>query len=698
MRRNYFVAQENINDCGVACLLMILKAHGGNMLASELKVLTKTNKRGTNAFSLVEAAKKIGFKAEGFRCDQINQINSFPCIGHVVINNDYHHYVVIRKLNYKKQQVLISDPAVGNKWLSFAEFTKIWTKVIIACQPERPLIKLSSNRKLISYLLTLIKPQLKRVGLVLLLSFLVIGLNIINALYLKLIVDEYGSLLIHLSYLFLFFAIVVILKAIADYVRNYLLIVINKNVSKALIMDTYNRLISLPYSYFSNQQTGDLMARINDLNYVSELIGQATLILFVDFILIIIAMLMLGYLNFTLFMIVLMIILLYLVVVCLYSLRIKNYIKQSQLKKGVFYSSLVETIKGLKTIINLNIKSKIKSKVSNKFADLLENNYAFACLINRQATFKNIILGVGFNLILYVSSVLYWRQQITLGEIVLFNSLLVYFMEPIKSIFEAEPLLRNALNALERIMALARVEVSLNKGNVKQLKGAIKVRNLAFSYDDLNYVFTNLNLNIKAQSKVLITGASGSGKSTLAKLLCGYYKTPIGTITIGGIALKDYHEQAFANDICYISQNETLFSDSLYYNLVLDRTLAENKVAEIKEIMGIKEILLKRGIDDSYLIAENGSNFSGGERQRFILGRSFLKEANVYILDESTNEMNSSLERFILNQIFKRFADKTIIVIGHRLTNKDLFDQVISLPKEEGGKNESINKGGITTN
>jgi ATP-binding cassette subfamily B protein len=672
------VAQDNMSDCGIACLLMILKTYGGNVSKSMLRSITKTNKMGTNAFSLIEGAKELGLEARGFRCKDLEQISSFPCIAHVIINGTYHHYIVIRSINKKKKRVIISDPANGNKTLNYNEFNQIWSKIIITFKQSGPITKVNPNRKLVSFLINIIRPHTKKISLVVILSLFIIVLNIINTLYLKIIVDQYGQAFSDLYYLFLFFVMVVLLKIIADYIRNRLLIFINRQVDQTLIIDTYQHLISLPYSYFSNCQTGDIMARINDLSYVRELISRASIVLLVDFCLVIFALLMLYYINVILFIIVVIVLILYLIIVYFYSSKIKNYITQNQAKRGSFYAYLVETINGIETIKNLGIKSNIKKRVSELYSDLLKNNYCFERLLNQQIIIKDLIIGLGFNTILFIGSIFNSYQQITIGEIILFNSLLIYFLEPIKSIFDAEPLFRSAFNALKRVLDIYEVENRSFNGHLNTLEGDIKICNLSFSYDNINSVFNNLNLEIKAQSKVLITGASGSGKSTLAKILSGYYQVETGFIQIGNDDINDYNKKAFQNSICYVSQNEFLFSNSIHYNLVLDRLIEKERVEQIKELTQINEMLKVKKIDDSFLITENGMNISGGERQKIIIARSLLKDANIYIFDEITNEMNIELERHVLMEIFKKFNNKTIIVISHRDINSDLFDQVIN--------------------
>ena len=137
-KRYPFVKQEGIKDCGVASLLMIIKYYKGYVGIEELRDMTKTDKKGTTAYHLIEAAKKIGFEAIGIKCT-INDITKnkviLPCIAHVTLEDSYYHYVVVYEVNFNKKEVLIADPSNKIKRISFDDFNKIWNNVLITLYP-----------------------------------------------------------------------------------------------------------------------------------------------------------------------------------------------------------------------------------------------------------------------------------------------------------------------------------------------------------------------------------------------------------------------------------------------------------------------------------------------------------------------------------------------------------------------------------
>ena len=190
----------------------------------------------------------------------------------------------------------------------------------------------------------------------------------------------------------------------------------------------------------------------------------------------------------------------------------------------------------------------------------------------------------------------------------------------------------------------------------------------------------NINLKLKKQ-KILILGKSGSGKSTLFKLLMRYYEIPRNQITINGYDINDYKDDVIKHNFSYISQNEILYTDSIYNNLKIDKNITEEQIIEISKKCFIDEFLNDLGLN--MLIEENGYNLSGGQRQRIILARALLKNFEVLIIDEGLSQMDINLERKILKNLFKMYENKMIIVISHRLDNMDLYDRVIELKNGE---------------
>ncbi|MDD6480305.1 MAG: ATP-binding cassette domain-containing protein, partial [Clostridium sp.] len=179
--------------------------------------------------------------------------------------------------------------------------------------------------------------------------------------------------------------------------------------------------------------------------------------------------------------------------------------------------------------------------------------------------------------------------------------------------------------------------------------------------------------------KIVISGYSGSGKSTLSKIICGYLEIDNDMIYIDGIDINSHNIIKLTRDVCYISQKEVMFTDSIYNNIIMERDISYEKFLEVCKITGVDTMVKSKLHSYNFLLEEGGFNISGGERQRIILARALLKDASIYIFDESFSEMDVDSEGKILSKIFGYLADKTILVISHRDNNNLLFDKCFTI-------------------
>lgn len=675
------VKQENLKDCGAACLLMMIKKYGGNYPMEQLRTLLKTDKKGTSALNLINGAKKVGFDARGYYCDDIKTIKC-PVIAHVIMKKSYHHYVIIDDINYDKQIIKILDPASGFRKYTFAEFDKIWSKNIITMIPFRKIDNINTFTSVRKTIYSLIKPYIKHFFIIFVISILLTMLNILNTYYFKIIVDRNLSLY-NFTYLGIFFAIVIFIKTMFNYLKNRLLIYIDKKIDFDLISKTLKHLFLLPFQYFHTRTSGDIIARINDLTYVKEFINKIASIILIDFVLIVGSIIFMININQTLFLITTLILLLYIIIVLIFNKTIKLAIIKNQENNAKVSSLLYETISGIDTIKNLGVEQKMLIKNINTYQEFLNDNYSFSKKYFFANIFKELITSFGTLTLIYFGGLLILQKTILIGDLVVYIFFFNFFIDPMKNIFEIEPLLKSSSNAILRITDFFQIK---EEGKVasKIQNADIIVKNLEYSYNDITKTFSNFNLKINSGEKVLLTGKSGTGKSTLIKLIMKQLDIKKGNIYISNNKIENYSYQEINQAISYVSQNETLFTDSLYNNIVMERNVSEQEVKDLFKLIEIDQIISKHQIDEHMLLEENGLNLSGGERQRIIMARALLKNSKIIILDESMSEVDNDLEKIILENIFSYYRNKTFIVITHHFTNKNLFDKVIDLNLKKG--------------
>lgn len=659
---------------------MIINFYGGNLPIDQIRDLTKTDKNGTTAFHIIEACKSIGFNAEGIKTslEQLNKENLIlPCIAHVVIDGKYKHFVVIYKIDFKNKKIIIADPSCSIKKITFSEFQKMWSGVLITLYPLKKL-PLTQNISFIDFILKIIKLHKAFIFNIIMLSIFITMFSVISSFYMKNILDaiNYNNLTI----IFIFFLFINIFKILSDFFRNKLLIYLNQKIDLLLTLDTYKKIISLPYNYYHTRTTGDIISRVNDLSIIRNMITKVSLSLFIDLPLALVTFIIFYIINTKLFFISLIIVFIYLLLMIFSKNRITNNINTIQVNKSETMSYMIETINGFETVKSVGNEAQIIDKFEKKYVKFLKNIFKFDNYNNTISILKDLVNAIGYLTIIYVGAKMVTLGNLTFGDLLVFVNLLNYFLEPIKNIIDLNSEIKEAKNSLRRILELFKNENKKQTfiDNVKVKE--ISFNNLSYSYDYKEKQLKNINLKLKKQ-KILILGKSGSGKSTLFKLLMRYYEIPRNQITINGYDINDYKDDVIKQNFSYISQNEILYTDSIYNNLKIDKNITEEQIIEISKKCFIDEFLNDLGLN--MLIEENGYNLSGGQRQRIILARALLKNFEVLIIDEGLSQMDINLERKILKNLFKMYENKMIIVISHRLDNMDLYDRVIELKNGE---------------
>ncbi|MEG0138162.1 MAG: ABC transporter transmembrane domain-containing protein [Bacilli bacterium] len=478
--------------------------------------------------------------------------------------------------------------------------------------------------------------------------------------------------------MFIFFILIKIYQIISNTLRNKILIEFNKRIDATLSLDIFDKILSLPYSYYRNRTSGEIITRYTELRKLREAINKVLLSVFLDLPLTIFSFLVLFILNEKLTLIAVIIMLLYSVIVTLYNKILKANIEQMQIKQANMNTCLIESINGIETIKGLGIKNMIKRKYEILYIKYLKQIVKIDEILNTQNALKELISEIGEMTIIFAGVILLKENQITLGTLLSFNAILVFFLSPIKNLLNLDYTIIEAKKIAKKVF-----EMVLKETDIKELDnktGDIIVNNLNFSNNN-NLILKNLSLTVKQGKKVLITGPSGSGKSTLLKILMKYYKIDRKQISINNFDLVD----SKINHI-YISQNETLFTDSIYNNIVYGNS---KKFKEVVKACYIDEII-NGNLGYNTLIEENGFNISGGQKQRIVLARSIIKPFDILLIDEGLNQIDVNLERKILKNIFRMFQDKTIIIVSHRLENMDLYDKMIKI--ENGKVTESVER------
>lgn len=692
MKKKLVVLQEGNKDCGVCCLLSIIRYYNGNISLNKLMEMTKTTKNGTTFYNLSEAASKIGMASKAYYVDDFNNISVYSCpFISQVIRNGYTHFVVVYKIS--KDKLLIMDPALGSLYMSREKFLNIWTGYIMMFEKVKILPNYKDEKYINKLLYGLILNNKKIIVNCLLLTLMFCFLTIGYSVYLKVMIDKVLNqdkyLLIVIS---LIFFIVILFRSLTNLFRNQMLSYFNMRVDISLFLNSFKRILLLPYNYYKNKTTGEIISRVNDLSYIKQIISQLLTTVFLDIVLLLFSLVCLYFINSKMFVISFFIAILYVIIIFIYPRFIKTKIYESQAEVAKVNSYLVESISGLETIKGLRCEKMVNDRLESYYTKAQATIFDYNIISNGVLFLKDLIFYVGVLLINYVGCVDIMNGNFTVGSLLTFNTILGYFLNPLQNFIDLADDYVYVRGVFKRANGLYEVKLDdLESKNGLRVEGDISFNNLDFSFNGKDQILKSIKIEFKAKEKILLLGNSGSGKSTLLKILYKYYDVSRGMVLVNGIDINDFSISDIRDDIIYVSQNETLYTGSIKDNILLNRDIDYKDFLDMCCYLEVDNIIKDNLLGYDFLLEENGANISGGERQRIILARALFKKGNVILIDEGLSQMDIDLERRVLKRIFSIFKDKMIIVVSHRFNNMDLYDKVFKL--KDGMVDDCLTRG-----
>ena len=686
------VLQDGIKDCGICSLLSIIRYYGGDVSKEYLREITHTTKEGVSLYCLIEAAKKIGFDAIGLsgKIENID-VNNLPCIAHCIINKNYKHFVVLYQINKEKKQVIIMDPAKGKRNLSFSEFKLLTTSNYLFLTPIKKLPKIAKKKIIIQNIKKTIHSNKIAFIQILILSSISLFLNIVSSFHFKYILEYSINFQISKNIIWITKIIVwvYLLKNINIFIRNILINKWNSLLDYEITTNTYKQILLLPYLYYKNRTTGEVISRFQDLNTIQSFISNF-LVGIMDFINILVFILILN--NYSTHITKYLLILL--IIFFIYELSTSNYkkrrLKKIRSKQDIIDSFIIQATSNVDTIKGTHLEKRMTDKFKIQYSKFIEEIYKYNFLIQANSFFKNNINDLSNTILYGFGSYLVIKRKQSLNNLILYQTFFNYLKISFYNVITIIENYSSYKVSKDRIEELYMIHTDKFIGNYYylnyKLQGNIEIRNLNYKIGNKT-IFRDLNLNINQGEKILLSGSSGSGKSTLVKMLLRYIEIDYGHIKIENIDINHYHLENIRSNITYVTGNEYLFTDTIKNNILMYKNYKEEDFEIVCKICSLDDITKNNNIKYNSLVEENGFNYSNGERQRIILARSIIRKSSIYIFDEALAGIDINREKKILTSIFDYLKDKTIIVISHRFNNKKLFDRVLKL--ENGRINET---------
>ncbi|MVO75963.1 peptide cleavage/export ABC transporter, partial [Paeniclostridium sordellii] len=612
-----------------------------------------------------------------------------PAIAHVVIDNTMLHYIVIHKISEK--EIIVADPAKGIVKYKPIDFFNIWTGILIILTPTSDFKKGNESKGVFTRFFDLLKPQKGLLINIFLASILITIFGIIGSFYFKFLLDDIipNNLKQSLTIFSIGFIVLAVFKVIMETFRTQLLIHLGQKLDIPLMLGYYEHVINLPMNFFGTREVGEIISRFNDASNIRQAISGVALTMMIDVFMVLIGGGILYSQSPFLFSLTIIPLVLYGIIVYSFKSNIEKANRETMEKNSKLTSYLIESLNGIETIKAFNSEREVNLETEKRFIKFIKAIFKNECINNMQVSLKSLVKGVFAIAILWIGSIQVLNGKISFGELLTFNALLAYFLTPIENIINLQPTVQTALVAAERLSEILDLELEKSeqedkKIQPKSLKGNISFKDVDFRYGTRNLILKNINMTIKKGERIALVGESGSGKTTLAKLLLNFYQCEKGEILVNNYNLLDINVEALRDKIAYISQETFLFNGTILENLMLGNPyLTYEEVIDACEKAQIHDFINSLPLRYNTLVEENGSNFSGGQKQRLSIARAILRKPEILIMDEATSNLDSITEKAIERTIHKFSEGMTTIIIAHRLSTIMRCDNIYILEKGE---------------
>lgn len=609
------------------------------------------------------------------------------------------HYVVIHKISEK--EIIVADPAKGIVRYKPIDFFNIWTGILIILTPTSNFKKGNEVKGVFTRFFELLKPQKGLMINIFISSLLITIFGIIGSFYFKFLLDDIipNNLKQSLTMVSIGFIVLAMFKVIMEAFRTHLLIHLGQKLDIPLMLGYYEHVINLPMNFFGTREVGEIISRFNDASNIRQAISGVALTMMIDVLMVLIGGGILYSQSSSLFTLTIIPLAIYGIIVYSFKSSIEKANRETMEKNSKLTSYLIESINGIETIKAFNSEREVNLETEKRFIKFIKAIFKNECINNMQVSLKSLVKGIFAIAILWIGSTQVLNGKISFGELLTFNALLAYFLSPVENIINLQPTVQTAIVAAERLSEILDLELEKSeqedkKINPKSLKGNISFKDVDFRYGTRNLILKNINMTIKQGERIALVGESGSGKTTLAKLLLNFYKCEKGEILVNGYNLLDINVEALRDKIAYISQETFLFNGTILENLMLGNPyLTYEEIIEACEKAQIHDFINSLPLRYNTLVEENGSNFSGGQKQRLSIARAILRKPEILIMDEATSNLDSITEKAIERTIHKFSEGMTTIIIAHRLSTVMRCDNIYILEKgeiKEKGNHEEL--------
>ena len=488
-------------------------------------------------------------------------------------------------------------------------------------------------------------------------------------------------------------------KGISLYFAKSTMILVGEEIKKLLQFDMIKSLISADTKVIDTKHTGKFISNLTyDVTHITNMLSDAVLAIFKDSLTLIGLLVVMFYQNWKLSLIAIVMIPLASSAAKSLGKRLGKVVTEAQERSGFLNSYLIEIFKNHK-LIKIFQKENYEVKRSNEHLEKLKNkNAKIRTVYVRVSPIMETLTGIMIAILIFYSGKLIIENELDINNFFSFLAAMMLAYQPVRSLATVNMAISQGLSAAARILPIIdnenEIKDSAEASNLKTTNANIKFKDVFFSYENNEEVLKGVNLDNKGEKMSALVGHSGSGKSTIMNLIPRFYNVTSGKIEIDGQSINDVKISSLRNVISLVSQDTTLFDDTIKNNIsYANLDASDEEIIEAAKLSNCDEFINQLPKKYETIIGENGIRLSGGEKQRISIARAMLKKSRIILLDEATSSLDSETEEKIQSAINILTKDKTTIVIAHRLStilNSDKIFVVESGKILASGKHEEL--------
>jgi len=679
------ILQTEMTECGLACLAMIARYHGHDIDLNVLRRKHLVSMTGASLKSVIAIADGLQLSSRPLRLDMDHlEKLQLPAMLHWDLN----HYVVLKSI--KGDQAEIIDPGVGLRKMSLSRLSNHFTGIAVEFTPQADFKAVQARIKpRISLLWDKLVGLKRAITQTLILSVILQAIVLLSPFYLQLVVDAVlprgdSSLLLALA---IGFGGLVILRAVAEAVRGWAILVFGNQMSLQMVGNVFRHLIRLPARYFERRHVGDIISRMGSTVPIQEALTQSVPAVLIDGAMAVLMLIVMFLYSPLLGAIVLISVLGLILATWLIYPHLRRTQEESIYAKALENSHVIESIRAITTVKMFGREAEREAAWRNLYTDFINANVGYGKWVVARKFFETLLTGLQIVIVVWAAVTLMIGEgrTFTLGMLVAFLAYRQYFTDAVVQLLE-KGIEFNLLSLhLDRLSDIIFEETDADQSGdvqLQDLKGAVAMDGVSFRYSDTDpWVLTDFNLDIAAGEMVTLTGPSGGGKTTLMKLMLGLYDPVKGAVRIDGQDLREIDRANWRSQIGVVMQDDRLLSGTLGDNIsFFDPEIDMQRVYKAAIAAQIHDTIVALPMNYQLQIGDMGSVLSGGQRQRVLLARALYQDPSVLFLDEGTANLDVETESAIVKII--KDLPITCIIVAHRPAFLEASDRIIriSLP------------------